>query len=362
MSGTVKISGQQGIFLIVITIFSTMIIYLPAIIIEIAKQDGWLSVLVAALAGIVFGHATALLGERFPDQTIVQYAPTLLGRFLGKAMGLIFLLIYIIVNVSVVREFAEIFLSIFMPETPMYIFIASILIVSAYTVSQGLEVLARANTITFVVYVSIIVAIVSLNIPNMEASNLTPVLEYGVGRVLWSAIPAIEFFVEVQVLTMLAPYLVRPREVRAVAFWGVLLSGFLLLVLVLAGIAVLNCEASRTQFLALSLARRISIGGIIERVDPLVMLMWMGGLFIKSAVFYYVTAVGFAQLLNIKSYRSTIAPMGLVIAVAAVFLWPNAIELRYQLSHILPFAALCTILGTLLLLIAAWYKGKRGEK
>lgn len=363
MPTSTKISGWQALFLIISTIFSTMVIFLPTFMIDIAKQDGWLSVLPAAILGIFTGSVCARLGERFPGKNIIEYAPAIIGRLPGKAVGLIIILSFILLNSYIIREFAEIFLNIFMPETPMYIFIASIILVAAYTAIQGLEVLARANTITLIIYIIIICTIVSLNLTNYKADNLTPLLEFGFGRVIVGAYPATVFFAEAYIITMLLPYLSKPEQGRAVVFWGVALTGCLLSVLMLAGIAVLNCEAGRTQFIALSLARRISIGEFIERLDPLVMLMWMGGLLIKVTVFYFFTITGLSCWLGIKGHKSFIIPVGVVLVVLSGYMWPNAIEFRYQLSAILPAVSLPIQLGIpLLLLIVALLRGKGSEK
>lgn len=358
-----KISFKQATLLIVSTIFATMVIYLPSFIVGIAAQDGWLSVLPAILLGLLIGAVNTRLGERFPDQTIIQYAPFLLGWLPGKIVGFIFIANFILLNAFIVREFAEIMLAIFLPETPMYIFILSIILVVAYAVGQGLEVLARANVLTFYVYTAIMIIILGLNIPDASVENITPLLEDGFRRVITGAYPATTFFSEVFLITMLIPYLVKPRDGRRAAFWGVIIAGSLLFALMLVGIAVLNCEADRTQFIALSLARRISVREFIERLDPLVMLMWMGGLFVKTSVFYFVTVLGSAQWLGIKNYKLLILPAGVIIGVMAEYLWPNSLLLRYQIAHILPMVAIPQLFGIpLLMLIVAIFKGKGSIK
>lgn len=360
--GSAKISGRQAVYLIISTIFSTMVIFLPTFMVDIAKQDAWLSVLPAAALGIVTGSVCARLGERFPGRSIIEYAPDIIGFLPGKVVGLLFIVNFILLNSYIVREFAEIFLNIFMPETPIYIFIVSILLVSSYTVLQGMEVLARANTITLIIYIFIIIIMVSLNLPNYELTNITPVLESGPGRVIEGAYPATVFFAEAFVITMLLPHLASPQQGRAVVFRGVIVAGFLLLVLTLAGLAVLNCEAGRTQFIALSLARRISIGEFIERLDPLVMLMWMGGLLIKVTVFYYFTVTGISHWLGTKRHGPIVLPVGLALALMAAYLWKNVIEFRHQLSVILPVVSVPLQLGVpLLLLIVALIRGKGSE-
>ena len=357
-----NISSKQAILLIVGTIFSTMLLYLPSFIFSIAKQDSWISVLIVILFGILVGNINARLGERFPAQTIIQYAPAIIGKILGKITGLIMIFSFILLTAIIVREFAGVISSIFMTETPLYVFILSPILLAAYTSSQGLEVLARANEITLQILIIILFFIIVMSIPSIDFDNITPVLEQGIYPVIKGVYPATIFFGEIFIISMLFPYFNKPREGRKIAFWGVTGAGLLLFVLMVAGILVFNCEASRIQFLALALARRVSVAEVIERLDPLIMLTWMGGLFIKTSVFYYISVAGLTQWLNLKSTRPIILIMGVVIGVMAKYLWPNSLTLIHELEYTYPTILTPLQIGIpLLLLLIAIIRGK-GEK
>jgi spore germination protein KB len=79
-----KVSSYQGIFLLLFTVVvSTAVLFVPEITAINAGRNSWISVLVVATA---YGLLTALviikLGKIFPDKTLIEYLPIILGPIL----------------------------------------------------------------------------------------------------------------------------------------------------------------------------------------------------------------------------------------------------------------------------------------
>ncbi len=68
-----KISNNQAIKLLFITISSTAVLFAPTIIHKYAKQDSWIPVVLITILAIVFSYIIATLGLMFKGKTIVQY-------------------------------------------------------------------------------------------------------------------------------------------------------------------------------------------------------------------------------------------------------------------------------------------------
>ncbi|MTI84317.1 MAG: hypothetical protein FH756_10510 [Firmicutes bacterium] len=64
-----------------------------------------------------------------------------------RLVGLIYVLFFLFTTATIVREFADIFTTNFMLETPLLVFSIGIVIASAYAVRNGLEVFTRVNEI-----------------------------------------------------------------------------------------------------------------------------------------------------------------------------------------------------------------------
>lgn len=355
-----KISHRQVIFLLSGTILATAAIgFLPSLIYREAAQDSWLSVFLMVMFGTAVGLIIVRLARRFPEQTIIQYAGLVAGRIPGKIIGLIYILYFLFfINTLVIRFFGELLVNIFMPETPLVIFLAGIVFAAAYAVRCGLEVLARANEILHPVALSIALLLVVLLFPEMEFKNFTPVLENGIMPVFKGTYLALVYFGEVIALGMLLPYLNQRRQMEGIIFKGFLLIVLFQLLSVLTSIAVFGAMMARIEVPAILGARLISIGGLIERVEPLVLLMWIMAAFVKVSVFYYCGVLATAQWLHLKEYKPLVLPTGVLLTVLSIIVWENESELTQFMFRAAPYNIFIEAGLPLLLLALAWLRGK----
>jgi len=356
-----KISNRQAVLLIVSTILPTSIMFLPAMIYKEAAQDSWMSVILITAFGVVTGAVIAGLGMMFPNKTIVQYADLVAGRVLGRAIGLLYAVFFLYINTFVIREFAEMFVTMFMPETPLLVFSVGLVIASAYAVRCGLEVLARANEIALPVALGLLLLIVALISPEMQIKNFTPVLEKGFLPVLKGAYPAAVFFTETMVMVMIIPYLNRPQKAKGTIFKGIVIVGLFQLMTMVAVTAVFGARTARAQFPTLILARQVSIADLIERAEPFIMLVWVFGGFLKVGVFYYCCVLATAQWLNLKEYKSLVLPTGVLLTALSVLLWDNVLEMAHQIAEVIPPYFLSIEVGLPLILLAVARLRRKGE-
>ena len=80
-----KISGRQ-IFWMMFTfeVGQSLLLVIPATI-RTAKQDAWISILIAGDRGCSYFLATTL-GSLYPKQTLIEFSQTILGKWLGKLL------------------------------------------------------------------------------------------------------------------------------------------------------------------------------------------------------------------------------------------------------------------------------------
>lgn len=85
-----KISPLQfGIVVFMFALGSTALL-IPAILVSIAKQDAWISVLLIIGTVILFISLWIRLYKKFSNENIIQYSERILGKWLGKMVGMIY--------------------------------------------------------------------------------------------------------------------------------------------------------------------------------------------------------------------------------------------------------------------------------
>lgn len=358
-----KVSNRQlTLTLMLSVVLSTSVLYVPSITASAAGRDGWISVLVlSSLYGLLVALVILKLVRRFPDKTIIDYAPLILGTILGKLLGGLYVLVFIHICSAVVREFGDFLLSAFMPETPIIVFIMVLLILAAWCAKSGIEVICRTNDFIFIMFILSVIAILIFVIKDADFANLLPVMENGIKPVIKGALTPSAWRGEIFILLMLYPYIDYQEKTAGYLYMAVILMTLILLPATAITTAVFDNITPYLDFPFFSLARIISISNFFQRIEGIILIMWVAGVTVKVAAFYYISALGTAQLLGLDDFKPVALPLGLIIAALSVGLFNNSVEETTWLSEIFPFyACLFELVFPLLLVIIAFLR-KKGQ-
>jgi spore germination protein KB len=155
----------------------------------------------------------------------------------------------------------------------------------------------------------------------------------------------------------------QPRLAFKVKAAAVITSSLLMLIAYGAALAVFGQALFTTVIhVSYNIARLISIRGFFERVEALIMTLWVLGGFLSIAIVYYAATLGTAQILHLKSFRPLVPLLGVVILAASQWQFPNRVAADFFVSHIFVWLALAVEAGlTSLLLLVSWLRqpGKR---
>lgn len=297
-----------------------------------AKHDVWLSAVLSTILGLAGGYLIITLGLRYPSQTVIQYSQYILGKWLGRFVGLIYIIFFLLVASMATRDYAELYL-LFLPETPMVVFIIVSLLIAAYASVQGLEVIARvAEVLVPVIYFAILIGIL-LNTPNMDLSQLEIVPEDGWRPAMTDAITQLPFIgLAVSWLFFLPSLNIKTQAGKTLmlstAILGVVI--FLVSITIVAVIGADTPVVSNYQFL--KTFRQINIGNFIERIELLFLLSWSGTSLLMIILFYYISLASLKLWLGLKNQRPLVLPLGIIIFILSIILYPSYMELRQFFS------------------------------
>lgn len=323
-----------------------------------AGRDSWIAPLLATLPGIYLTLIIATLGKRFPGQTLIQYLQAILGAWPGKIFGLFYIFFFLHTNGVIVREFGELMVGLVMPRTPLIAFHAIILFLCAWAIRGGLEIPARVIEFTLPPIIIVFMMMILLNAQEMEIKNLLPVLENGIKPIIRSSLDPIGWRGEIILLAMVLPFLSRPEEGGRYTILAVIIIGIILAVDAAINTAVFGTAVPHLTFPTFSLVRQVSVGNFLERIESLMVAIWVIGMFGKITLFYYAAVLGSAQLLNLKDYRPLVFPLGVLLAALSIHVAGNAQELvGYIIEGFPPFAYIFEYIIPTVLLAVAWARG-----
>ncbi|WP_307258257.1 GerAB/ArcD/ProY family transporter [Oikeobacillus pervagus] len=355
-----KISSLQMMMLMYPTIVATGILSVPSITAEHAGHDLWLSPVIASIMGFATVFIAVRLNKLYPDLTIIQISEEILGRYIGKIMGFVFLFFYVQITGQIVRSYGEFIVGSFLFQTPISVVMSLMVLLCAFVVNAGLEVLGRMAQLLFPLFVLPIITLIILLSNDFDFGNLLPFLEDGLMPPIKGAIVPMGWFTEFFLVIFLLPLVVEQAKGMKYGMITVLAVSVTLTIVNLIVLLVFGTTIASKVYPLMDVSRYISAADFFENLESVTMAVWIVGAFVKIAVFYYAVAIGTAQWLNLSDYRPVIWPIGILIIEFSFWSLPSSMELTNYISKIFPFYA--TIIQTLipvLLLVIAVIRKKR---
>jgi len=300
-----KISLQQLFLLNITFVISTADIFLPNFVADIAKEDSWLSVIIATGLAAISVWAATKLQIRMGNRNIVDANDQLLGHLLGRVISIVIIVELLITLLLVLRQIDEVMINVFLPSTPTLAIIILMMLIVIYGAHHGLEVLCRANEILVPFAFLTLVFIALGNITDIQLKNFLPILYNGITPVLHGAILIYASLAQVVLVILMAGSHLRTVDNRLtqVGVSSVLILGLMMLVGVLA-IAIFGAEhTAHMRFPALEMVRNIDLHNFIQRLDALVLGIWVGGIAIKLVATFYFCIVIIRQWFRINQKK-----------------------------------------------------------
>lgn len=348
-----KISGLQMALLLYPTILATGFLTLPSATAYYAQNDLWMTGILSAFLGILAVYIATKLHELFPGKTIIEQSELILGVLPGKVIGSLFFLFWIQVSGIIVRMYTEFVAGQFLFKTPSLLIISLMVLLASFAVRGGIEVMARCAVIFTPIFIVSLILLLLL-IPALDIHNLFPVLSHGILPVLQATALPQAWVSELFCMSFLLPSMTAPASGRK---WGNITLAAILLSIIyvnLISLFLLGPDTANKTYPILVTFRYISVYGIFENLESLLLAMWIVGNFIKICVFLYATVVSFTQVLRLSDYRPVVFPLGILTIVFSYWDIPDYSTIAEELRYVAPFEipVLMILIPLLLLLIA----------
>lgn len=355
------VSALQFMIITINAMVGSSLIVLPRTVAETAKQDMWLSVLLAGGLIVISFRVAAALAAQFPDKTAIEYHCILLGRFGGNILNITMLALMLAMIAEIVR-ILRIAVRIFLLDmTPAQVIVLAILVITLYAAQNGLGVVIRVQQFLLLLTYSTFLILVLLGLLEVNKQHFVPMLAEGIKPVLlgatdcWTAYSGPEL-----IIGLLFPYITQRESVVrfGVAGIGAVISLFALISVITLGI--LGAEETTHLLIPTIMAyRSIEIPDtFIERIDGYLMIVWIAICFSCLTNWLYFTGFAAARMINLESCRPIMVlliPLIAYLVAAPPDFYSFTIVVKW-----INYAGLVWGLGILpLLLSIAWWRKRR---
>ena len=358
------ISARQ--FTIITLLFSigTAILIIPASMAQDVKQDAWIAATIGVALSLLLVKLYITLGQTTASLSFVEANEKILGKMFGKLTSFGFVLFTALSVAELLYFIGKFMQNEVMPETPTFAFAFLFILIIMYATYLGLEVFARSAEILFPLFLLIFIVFVICISPQIDIRNIQPVFESPTRSLLFSILLFISVFsFPMVVLLMIFPSAVNVQKSAQKGFYiGTLLGGMVLIIVITLSILVLGAKNTSLQtFPSYNLAQSISIGNFLQRIEIIMTFMWITTIYIRIFIYFYATVVGLGQLLNLKSYRPLILPLGMIFVALSEIVHPNIVHANIYNKEIwLPFSSVFALFLPVLLLLVAKIRKIKG--
>ncbi|MDP4162397.1 MAG: endospore germination permease [Bacillota bacterium] len=351
-----KISPSQFLILVFIYTLGSSVLIVSAPIVLEARQNGWISAIIAIAVGMLLIRLYISLYSLFPELTLVEICEKVLGKYIGKMVSFFYFSFFFLLSTLVLNNIGSFLLTQIYVETPFLLVNALFVVVVIVGVYYGLAVIARTSEIFAPWVVLLFMGLVILNMPNIDIRHILPLFEGGIKPILRGTIPLIGIpYFELVSFLMIIPSVNDHKKAKR-AFWvGGLLGGAALFIVLLVTILVFGAGITQNQqYPTYILGKKIHIGNFLRRIEVIVAILWFLSMFFKMALLFYSSAKSFSQLFKLSDERMVLLPFGTVTLVLSINVYPNVAFFIQFVTKTWPVYAMTygLILPVLLVMIA----------
>lgn len=349
-----KISSLQILWILATFELGMSILLTASPSIMEAKQDAWISFLLAGAAVIFLTIVSSKLSLLYPNQTFIEFSQVILGKWLGKIIVIPYFIQWYSVIAIILRQASDFIEMIMFKKTPLLLILLFVLIPVVYvTYHGGIQGIARCSEIVgpFIFFAFGLVLL--LGIVNIDASRVLPIYaDSGWENILKGTLAPLAFLGESVILMMLTCFITDQKKAPSRAIMGVSMASFFLSLSVLASLMTFGPHLSAKMWYPFfEMIRYISIMEFIQNLEILIVVVWFLSVCIKLSVYLFITSYGTAQWLHIKNWKNVIwfvALTGIILAMSYKNIVVSSID--YPKNFWLPYVFPINFVGIPLLL------------
>ncbi|WP_028777200.1 GerAB/ArcD/ProY family transporter [Shimazuella kribbensis] len=325
-----KIEYRQFAILVLLYTVGTSVIIAPSMLASYAGQDGWISALLGLGIGLLVVWCYASIGKFFMGRSLIEAINESFGNYLGFVIALIFTFFSLTLSSLVLSNIGNFVNTRMLVGTPLdaaeYIFVIVVII----GVRLGIETLARSTETLTPLFTFLFIVFIFAVLPQMHPNNIRPILEHDIHDIFKSSYGFISFpFGELVLFLMLTPFVSKNKKITKGYVLGAFIGGVIVMIITVLSILSLGGYGTAINtYPAFTIAKKIDVGGVIQRVEVIMAGIWTFSIFTKLSVCVYVTALSIKQLFRLRDLNCLTIPIAISLIPLSQWGTPNAADFQ----------------------------------
>jgi len=363
-SNNETISNTQLKKMLIFDMISISIMILPGIAAAGAGKDGLIAIILGSLLAVVYSFFFLYASGKIKGEYI-EFSKKTAGKFLTYIFGILYMIKLLFSCWFTLSLFSEIINNTLLPDTNIKIIIFSLIFVSIYAASKGIEVRSRITEVFFFIVMIPLIILFILGLKRVEFTNLFPLFTANSGDMINTSYFVLLTYSAVEMLMFTIPVHTAPEDkekrfgsvIKAVIAAAVMNLIVFILVLGLLGLT----GASQQLTSSITIMQLIQIpGGFVQRQDAIMLTVWMLSIFtVLSAYFYYLFKIT-SNFIRIKNKNGMLIIFGILFFLLSFIKIPVETIFHYFGKYMTYIGLPQSICIPLIIIIASKIKSGKG--
>jgi spore germination protein (amino acid permease) len=326
-----KISLRQVLLMCIVLEFSPAVSLIPGYTARAAKQAAWISGILSIIPALLMTFILSVLicKKKYKEADIMDIIMDIMGNVFGRIIISAYFLWLMFLLAVYTRFFAERITSSIMPNTSIHIFIVSMLIIASIAIRSGITVLARMNEIITIIVIFSICILFLFGLPLIKIENITPIYFSDILPALSGSAVFWAFYGHLIVFFFFGSQINgKEKLIKLGIRKGIFLqvTNTLLIVFTIGTLGwSLTARVPRSYF---AFVKLISVFGVVERLESVLVIIWILSDFIIISVFSYAVLRIIKYLFNLSDYKPLIIPFGTLVYFLTLLVASSEFELE----------------------------------
>ena len=353
------ITSNQLFFILVGCIIGMDVTSLPADVVSIAHQDGWISTIIGGIYPLYIVLIGGIIIKRHPNSNIMNLCKAYFGKIIGNILNLLFMLeflFYVVLVISGSSNQLRAYSIYFMPHLKIVLILAA---VACYASIRGLKVLARFTTITFFLLCLIVMAS-TVTFKSASILNVKPFFGAGLPKILEGSITSAFSYGNMELLLIIYPYVQQKKNILKAALMSTLAIISFDTWMVFSSIYFSGPDLVVKQLWPFSFVAESFKIPVINNFRYIEMVIWITIAYKTISIEFYAATKILNNITKIK--RKTVCFLLLPIIFIFPLFLDNEVIRREFLSKAMPWITLFNISYVTLIALLTLLKDKRKLK
>ena len=323
-----QINKPQFFLLVISFVYGSSLLMAPGLTASFANQDAWVSMLVALIIGLLLNVVWIMLLKRYDYQSIFTIMENVGGKWLGLLINLLIVFYAIHLAAYIVRNLSNFMVINVVPDSNEWTYQIMIILLAVYSCFYGLNNMARVNEILLPWMLLLFFFSMCLVINQFELNHIKPMFEQSFQVISQGAYSTLGFpFIEVILLGTVFTFVKRKEKLMKGYLLSLLFGGMILVVTVFLTVGIEGpFLVSQQAYSTYSLMRNITVVKLFERIEILIVIVWILGILVKITLSLFAALKGLQHITRHESYHPFLIPIGILMWVMSNEIHRNTMD------------------------------------